>query len=70
MRDKAFRNVVAAVAVFATTAASTRGLEQEPLGAMSSSVCAELRARHVDKQANPRAGGRLMHDVRALCTIY
>lgn len=55
MRDKAFRKLVVAAAVFATTGASARGLEQERSGAMAS-VCAELMAQQVDKQANPRAG--------------
>jgi hypothetical protein len=55
--DKTLLTLVVTAAMVATAEASTAGSEQEPSGAMAASVCETLRARHVDKQANPRAGG-------------
>ena len=57
MSDKTLLTLVVTAAMVATAEASTAGSEQEPSGAMAASVCETLRARHVDKQANPRAGG-------------
>jgi hypothetical protein len=68
VRDNAFRNVVM-VALFVATAASTRSLEPAPLEPVPSSDCAALFARHVDRQANPRAG-RLSVACRAAARPY